>query len=94
MKLILALVASLALAGCGSSTSGAGQPGTPTPEPTPGVPGAPAPTGVIYRSVRNAGYTLQRHDSLSLQLPGGASQQQLIDRTAYLNLTLIPDTAG
>ena len=62
--------------------------------PAPRVPGAPAPTGVIYRPIRNAGYTLQRHDSLSLQLPGGASQQQLIDRTAYLNLTLVPDTAG
>jgi hypothetical protein len=49
---------------------------------------------VIYRPIRNAGYTLQRHDSLLFQLPGGASQQQLIDRTAYLNLTLIPDTAG
>jgi hypothetical protein len=49
---------------------------------------------VIYRPIRSAGYTLQRHDSLTLQLPGGASQQQLINRTAYLNLTLLPDTAG
>ena len=94
MKRILAVVTSLALAGCGSSTSGAGEPGGPTPEPGPGVPGVPAPTGVIYRPIRNAGYTLQRHDSLTLLLPGGASQQQLIDRTAYLNLTLLPDTAG
>jgi hypothetical protein len=42
----------------------------------------------------NAAYTLERHDSLSLQLPGGANQQQLIDRTAYVNLTLVPDTGG
>ncbi|MEO8090562.1 MAG: hypothetical protein ABI703_09720 [Gemmatimonadales bacterium] len=94
MKLILAVVASLVLAGCGSSTSAAGKPGAPTPEPAPRPPGTPAPTGVIYRPIRNAGYTLQRHDSLALQLPGGASQQQIIDRTAYLNLTLVPDTTG
>jgi hypothetical protein len=31
---------------------------------------------------------------LSLQLPGGASQQQLIDRTAYLSVSLAPDTGG
>jgi hypothetical protein len=54
----------------------------------------PEPTGVIYRPVRNAVYTLVRHDSLSLQLPGGASQQQIIDRTAYLNLSLVSDTGG
>jgi hypothetical protein len=89
------MAASLALAACGSATSGAGEPGGPTPEPGPSAtPGVPAPTGLVYRPIRNAGYTLQRHDSLTLQLPGGASQQQLIDRTAYLNLTLLPDTAG
>jgi hypothetical protein len=88
------MAASLALAACGSATSGAGEPGGPTPEPGPSAtPGVPAPTGLVYRPIRNAGYTLQRHDSLTLQLPGGASQQQLIDRTAYLNLTLLPDTA-
>ena len=49
---------------------------------------------MIYRPIRNGAYTLVRHDSLSLQLPGGASQQQLIDRTAYLNVSLVPDTGG
>jgi hypothetical protein len=44
--------------------------------------------------VRDAGYALVRHDSLTLQLPGGANQLQLIDRTAYLRLTLAPDTNG
>jgi len=91
----LAVLAALALAGCGSATSGAGEPGAPVPEPgatTP--PGVPEPTGVIYRPMRNAAYTLVRHDSLSLQLPGGASQRQLIDRTAYLNVSLVTDTGG
>lgn len=94
MKRILAVMAPLVLAACGSATSRTGEPGSPTPQPGASAPGVPAPTGVIYRSVRNAGYTLQRYDSLTLQLPGGASQQQLIDRTAYLNLTILPDTAG
>jgi hypothetical protein len=31
---------------------------------------------------------------LTIQLPGGASQQQLIDRTAYLHVALAPDTAA
>jgi hypothetical protein len=57
-------------------------------------PGVPEPTGVIYRPLRNAGYILERHDSLSLQLPGGASQQQLIHRTAFVSVTLNPDTGG
>ena len=94
MKRILAVVASLALAGCSSATSRTTEPGGPTPAPGPAVPGVPDPTGVVYRPIRNTTYTLQRHDSLTLQLPGGASQQQLIDRTAYLNLTLLPDTTG
>ena len=44
--------------------------------------------------MRDAAYTLVRRDSLTLQLPGGASQLQLIDRTAYLHLTLAQDTSG
>ena len=71
VKRILAMVGSLARAGCSSATSGTGTPGNPAPEPGPTAPGVPAPTGVVYRPIRNAGYTLQRHDSLSLQLPGG-----------------------
>lgn len=95
MRRTLALLAVLALAGCGSAATRAGDPVGPVPEPggtTP--PGVVEPTGVIYRPVRNAAYTLVRHDSLSLQLPGGASQQQIIDRIAYLNLSLVPDTGG
>jgi hypothetical protein len=89
-----ALLALLAVAGCGSATR-TNEPEGPKPEPSPTTPpGVPEPTGVIYRPIRNAAYTLQRHDSLSLQLPGGANQQQLIDRTAYVNVTLVPDTGG
>ena len=95
MKRTLAVLALFALGGCGSATTRTGQPDGPVPEPDPRTPpGVPEPTGVIYRPVRNAAYTLERHDSLSLQLPGGANQQQLIDRTAYVNVTLVPDTGG
>lgn len=96
MKRALAFLPFVVLAGCSSATTRADEPGGPTPEPgaTTTPPGVAEPTGVIYRAMRNGAYTLVRHDSLSLQLPGGASQQQLIDRTAYLNVSLVPDTGG
>lgn len=98
VRLFPAAVVVLVAIGCSSSTTGTGQPGTPVPEPgTPG-PGLPAPgvgNSVLYLPVRDAPFVLVRHDSLNLQLPGGASQLQLIDRTAYLRLTLAQkDTAG
>jgi len=88
---------SLAVLGCASGPSTTGGPGTPSPQPSPPPPGGtPAPTrgGITYAAVRDAGYALERHDSLTIQLPGGATQQQLIDRTAYLRVSLVPDTAG
>ncbi|HYF40338.1 MAG TPA: hypothetical protein VD930_11660 [Gemmatimonadales bacterium] len=48
----------------------------------------------MYQPVRDAGYTLVRNDSLTIQLPGGASQLQLIERTAHLRLSLARDTTG
>jgi hypothetical protein len=92
----LRILASVALAGCGSATSTTGGPNEPTPQPGPSTPGVPAPAGggITYGAVRDAGYALERHDSLTIQLPGGASQQQLIDRTAYLRVAIAPDTAG
>jgi hypothetical protein len=90
----LALIGAL-LSACSSGSAGPNQPGTPTPDPgtPPGVP-VPAEGGITYLPVRDAQYALVRHDSLTLQLPGGASQLQLIDRTAYLRLTLAPDTSS
>jgi hypothetical protein len=43
---------------------------------------------VGYKSVRAAAYRLERHDSLTLQYPGGASQEQVRDRIAYLHVTV------
>jgi len=83
-----------AVVGCSSTTSGTGGPGGPTPQPNGPTPGVPTPAGITYLPVRDASYALNRHDSLTLQLPGGATQQQLIDRTAYFRVTLARDPAG
>ena len=87
-----ALLAAALLAGCGSSTS-TGAP-APAPSAKPGASDAPAPTtpgrgpAVTYHTFRNAGYRLERHDSLSLQYPGGATQEQVRDRIAFLHVTV------
>lgn len=97
MRFSVALSTSLVLAACSSATSGPGQPGAPTPEPGNPTPGVPVPGGgssITYQPVRDAAYALVRRDSLMLQLPGGASQLQLIDRTAYLHVSLAQDTSG
>jgi hypothetical protein len=97
LKLSLPLLGCLVLAGCSSGTSGSGGPGTPSPEPgapDPGTPTEGGAAGITYMPMRDAAYTLVRHDSLTIQLPGGANQLQLIDRTAYLRLSLTRDTVG
>jgi hypothetical protein len=42
---------------------------------------------VAYKAAR-AAYRLERHDSLTLQYPGGASQEQVRDRVAFLHVTV------
>ena len=57
----------------------------------PDAPPGPKPAmgrRVTYSPVRNAAYSLERHDSLTLQYPGGASQQQVRDRIAFLHVTI------
>ena len=87
-----ALVAAVLLAGCGSTTTSSAP--LPAPAPRPGEAAPPAPTApgrgpaVAYRPVRGAAYRLERHDSLSLQYPGGATQEQVRDRVAFLHVTV------
>lgn len=82
----------LVLAGCGSATSGGAGPANPAPAPEANRPARsddrPRGDAVLYRPVRGAAYTITRHDSLDLQLPGGASQTQLLDRTAFLRVSV------
>ena len=86
-----ALLAAVLLAGCGGASSTSSAP-TPAPAPNPGD--APAPTtpghgpAVTYKPVRSAAYRLERHDSLSLQYPGGATQEQVRDRIAFLQVAV------
>jgi hypothetical protein len=90
------VLAAVAFAGCGSATSNTGGPSGPSPEPGKPNPSTPTPTsgGITYSAVRDASYAMERHDSLTIQLPGGANQQQLIDRTAFLRVAVAPDTGG
>jgi hypothetical protein len=87
-----AMLAALILAACSSGTTA--NPPAPTPAPKPGEPAPPAPTSpgkgpaVGYQPVRGAAYRLERHDSLTLQYPGGATQEQVRDRIAYLHVTV------
>jgi hypothetical protein len=90
----------LALAEACSSSGGATTPGTPTPKPGPGENGnVPAPPAgghgpaVTYKPVRDARYRLEHHDSLNLQYEGGAIQQQVKDRVAFLRVTLAEGAA-
>lgn len=81
------------LAGCGASSSSGTAP-SPAPAPKPGAPAPAGPTptapgrgsAITYRPVRSAAYRLERHDSLTLQYPGGATQEQVRDRVAFLHL--------
>jgi hypothetical protein len=85
----------LALGQACSSSGGAASPGTPTPKPEPEKDGnAPAPPAgghgpaVTYKPLRDVRYRLEHHDSLNLQYEGGAVQQQVKDRVAFLRVTL------
>ena len=92
----LVAVAAVLVAGCASSTTTT-PPGGNTPTPEKGKPGAATPEGkpegLFYRPGPAAGYRLERHDSLTLQYPGGAVQQQVRDRIAFVHVT-IGGTAG
>jgi hypothetical protein len=94
-RVIAAAIAWL-LAACAHGGSGA-EPGQPAPakdkdkDKSPYGPSTtPHGSAVIYRPIRAAGFTIERHDTLDLQLPGGASQVQLLDRTGFLHVSLAP----
>jgi hypothetical protein len=85
------------MAACSSGTTA--HPPESRPTPQPGAPEAPAPTtpghgaAVVYRPLRSTAYQLERHDSLTLEYQGGASQEQVRDRIAYLHVAVAEASA-
>jgi hypothetical protein len=84
----------LLVAAC-SSTAGvetSPRPADRGPGPDAGTPaesGTPAAAGaLLYRPGPTTTFAFQRRDSLTLQLPGGATQVQEFRRTAYLGVTV------
>ncbi len=88
-----ALISILVAACAGTTVTTGGD----NPAPDKGDSNAPAagpkPSGVVYRPTPSTGYKLERHDSLTLQYPGGAVQQQVRDRVAFVHVT-IEGTSG
>lgn len=88
-----ALLAALFLAACASGTASEGGAGRPSPQPID--PDAPPPAeegrgpAVTYRPVSGAAYRLEHRDSLMFQYEG-ASQIQIRERNALLNVTIAP----
>jgi hypothetical protein len=91
-RLISRAAAAVLFAACSSGTTT--NPPAPTPTPQPGEAEAPAATtpgrgpAVSYRPIRSAAYRLERHDSLTLEYPGGGSQEQVRDRIAFLHVAV------
>jgi hypothetical protein len=89
--------AAVLVAACSSGTTANPPETRPTPEP--GAADAPAPTtpghgpALVYRPLRSTAYRLERHDSLTLEYQGGASQEQVRDRVAYLHVAVAEGTA-
>lgn len=85
------VIVSLLLGAC---ASGSGATPSDVPEPQPGAPTpTPAPTAghgpaVTYAPLRAAPFRFERHDSLTFEYEGGATQQQARDRVAFLRVTL------
>ena len=84
----------LAAAACSQASTPAEQP-RPKPPPRPSGGPSRAPTAdptrsapLLYRPSAAERYSLERQDSLTLELPGGATQVQQSSRTAYLTVTI------
>ncbi len=82
------MIAAALLAGCAGGTATTDGT-TPTPEKgTPGAPSGAGKGGLLYRPAPASAYKMERHDSLTLQYPGGAEQQQVRDRVAFVHVAV------
>jgi hypothetical protein len=92
------VAAALLAAACSQASSPVEHPAPKTaPRPSGGPAAAPSAdptrTLILYRPSPPARYAFERRDSLTLELPGGATQVQQSSRTAYLTVT-IADAPG
>jgi hypothetical protein len=92
LRSLTLLTGSLVLSACASGS--AAKP-SDTPEPQPGAPTptTPAASGghgpaITYAPIRSAPFRFERHDSLTFEYEGGATQQQARDRVAFLRVSL------
>jgi len=90
---LVLVTGSLLLAACASGTTAT--PDTPAPEPGSAPTTAPPPSAghgpaITYGALRAGGFRLERHDSLTFEFEGGATQQQARDRVAFLRVSLVP----
>ena len=94
----LVVVGMVLVAGCSQVSTPVEQP-APQPAPKPNGGPASAPTAdptrslILYRPSAPTRYVLERRDSLTLDLPGGASQGQQSNRTAFLTVA-VADAPG
>ena len=88
----LLLAGCLAVLGCATSSTGAANLPKPSSNksPSPAVDAGGGGRGALiaYRPAREAAYSIHRTDSLTVHLPGGQTQQQSLDRTAYVRMML------
>jgi hypothetical protein len=88
-RIAIVLVAAACSSGPGVETSPRPSPG---PAPEPGGPTESAvpmsPGALVYRPAPATTFAFQRRDSLTLQLPGGATQVQEFRRIAYLAISV------
>ena len=89
----------LVAAACSQASTPAEQP-RPKPPPRPSGGPSRAPTAdptrgaLLYRPSAAERYSLERRDSVTLELPGGATQVQQSSRTAYLTVTIADGPAA
>ena len=99
MRRVVVCLAGPLLAGACSQVATPVERPAPKPAAGPGGPArAPTPeaargTPILYRAGPASQYALERRDSLTLELPGGATQVQQYTRTAYLTVA-IEDAPG
>lgn len=94
---LLPVVAVLAALACAaSSAGGGGGPSQPRGEaPVPAAPEAPVVgPSVVFSSAPPSRYTVMSTDTVTTELPDGATQVQRLQRGAEVTIAVLPDASG